>query len=147
MTSNAAEKLIEALTMLLEGYRELQESLEEDLGVESEELEDESSSEASAEVEGALVTEMRSVIEMVMEGEDFASEEVATLISTMTDALEEIDPDVFEADESEEDEDEEVEEDIEIYEDDEDLDDLDEDDLGDDDDDDYEEEDEEEDDD
>jgi hypothetical protein len=109
----AAEKIIDALTQLLEGYAELQESLEADFGASGAEEEDET----SAELDAALVTEVRSALESVIENEDFSAEEVASVISAFTDALQEIDPDVFE-EEKDEDEDEEDDNDDDDYDDD-----------------------------
>ena len=96
----AAEKIIEALTQLMEGYAELQESLEDDFGSSLE-----GDDKVSAELDAALVTEMRAAIESVIENEDYTAEEVASVISTMTDGLQEIDPDVFATEEDEEAED------------------------------------------
>ncbi|MCB0321335.1 MAG: hypothetical protein KDD60_10460, partial [Bdellovibrionales bacterium] len=76
------------------------------------------------EIDAALVTEIRACIEAVMDSEDYAADELATLVSIAQDALEDIDPDVFE----EAEEDEESDEDV-VYEDDEDFSDLEDDDL------------------
>jgi hypothetical protein len=117
----AAEKIIDALTQLLEGYAELQESLEADFGASASEEEEET----SAELDAALVTEVRSALESVIENEDYSAEEVASVISAFTDALQEIDPDVFEDEKDEEDDDDdyddddEEDDDIEIEDDDE----------------------------
>lgn len=116
MTSKAAEKIIEALTQLMEGYCELQEAVENDYGA-TEANEDDEGGELNAEADAALVTEMRAAIEAVLEAEDYTPDEFGSIISTLTDALEEIDPDVFEksfGDEEDEDEDYE-EDDLEDY--------------------------------
>lgn len=105
----AAEKIIDALTQLLEGYAELQESLEADFGTSASEEEEET----SAELDAALVTEVRSALESVIENEDYSAEEVASVISAFTDALQEIDPDVFEDEKEEEDDDEDYDDDDE----------------------------------
>jgi len=133
MSTKAADKIIDALVQLLEGYSDLQQAVEEDLGLdlEKEGLEDEEI-ELNPEMDAAMVTELRFVIETVMETEDYSAEEVASLVSNLTDALEEIDPDVFETEDIEIDIDEE-DDDIEDYDDD--LDDDYEDDLDEDDDD------------
>jgi hypothetical protein len=125
MTTKASEKIIEALTQLVEGFAELQEQLEQDYGSESqeEESEDEESEEASG-LEEALVTEIRAAVESVIENEDCAPEDLATVISALTDALGEIAPEVFTEEGEEESEDEEEE-----YEDDDDDIDLDDDDY------------------
>lgn len=120
MATKGAAKIIEALTQLMEGYVELQQSVERDFG--SREGEDEG--ELSSEVDTAIVTEVRAAVESVMEDEDYSAEEMASVISMLTDALEEIDPDVFNQDEDDEEEEEDEDED----EDDDDDTDLDEDD-------------------
>ena len=99
------------------------------------------------EVDAAIVTELRTSIETVIDTEDYAPEEIASALSSLSEALEEIDPDVF-ASEEEDDEDEEYEDDdLEELDDLDDLDDYEDDDYEDDDyeedDEDYEEEEEE----
>jgi len=119
MTSKAAEKIIEALTQLMEGYCELQEAVENDYGA-SGTSEDDEGGELNAEADAALVTEMRAAIESVLEAEDYTPDEFGSIISTLTDALEEIDPDVFEKSfdgDDDEDEDYDDDEDLEEYED------------------------------
>jgi ribonuclease E len=132
MASKAAEKIIDALTQLVEGFAELQESIE--IGVPAGD-EDESDDaieeiEAGEDVEDALVAELRTSIESVIENEDCSPEDLASIISALTDALEEIDPDVFasSADDEDEDEDDSTDTDEEYDEDDEDYDDSEEDD-------------------
>ena len=95
MGMKGAEKIIDALTQLMDGYCELQEAIERDYGGRGEEAE-EGATELSSEVDAALVTEIRAAIETVMEEEDYSAEEIASVISILTDSLEEIDPDVFE---------------------------------------------------
>ena len=105
MATKGAGKIIEALTQLMEGYVELQQSVERDFGG----REGAEEGELSSEVDSAIVTEVRAAVESVMEDEDYSAEEMASVISMLTDALEEIDPDVF----NQEEEDEEEEEDDE----------------------------------
>jgi len=110
MVMKASEKIIDGLTQLVEGFVELQESVEEEFGAELEDdLVARPSSEVSVEMEAAIVTELRAALEVVMDSEDFATDEMAALVSSLSDALEEIDPDVFESS---------SEEDEEIYDDD-----------------------------
>lgn len=109
MNSKASEKIIDALTQLMEGYIELQESIEEEYGSSSMTDDDDDESSVSEEVDAAIVTEIRAALEAVMESEDYSPEELASVISTMTDAIEEIAPDVFEEDEEEDDDDEDYE--------------------------------------
>lgn len=123
MTTKAAEKIIDALTQLMEGYCELQEAVENDYGSadkDDDDDDDESSGELNAEADAAIVNEMRAALEAVIEAEDYTPDEIASVISTMTDALEEIDPDVFEKESEDEDEeeyeDDDEDEDLEEYE-------------------------------
>jgi DNA-binding FrmR family transcriptional regulator len=120
MSTKAAEKIIEALTELVQGFAELQEQLENDFGTKSEEDEtdDNESEEASSELQDALVTEVRAAVESVIENEDCAPEDIASVISALTGALEEVAPEVFaeeeEAEEGKESEDEDDEDDEDI---------------------------------
>jgi hypothetical protein len=124
MSTKAAEKIVEALTQLVEGFAELQEHLESEYGAESEEDEGAEGEEETSDLEDALVTEVRAAVESVIENEDCAPEDLASIISALTGALEEVAPEVF-AEEAEEEQEEEYSD-----EDDEDEDiDLDEDDL------------------
>lgn len=123
MSTKGAEKIIDALTQLMEGYCELQESVERDYGGRSAE---EAPDELSSEVDAALVTELRAAIESVMEEEDYSVEELASVVSMLTDSLEEIDPDVFDQSGKLAEEDEEDDDDVDDY--DEDDDEVDEDD-------------------
>ena len=120
MSSKATEKIIDALTQLVEGFAELQERLEEDYDpdVESDEetpSEGEEKEEGASNLEEALVTEVRAAVEAVIENEDCAPEDLASIVSALSDALEEIDPEVFAhgavAEEEEEEEDEDYEDD------------------------------------
>jgi hypothetical protein len=68
---------------------------------------------------------MRATLEAVMDAEDYSADEVATFISVAQDALEEIDPDVFEEVEEESASGEAVEDEDEYYVDDDSEDDFD----------------------
>ena len=135
MKKQATDKLIESIAQLFEAYSELREKIQEEYDVEeNEDEEDEEISEASIEMEAAIVNELRAAIESVMDTEDVPAEDLALLLSTMSDALEEIAPDVFaseEGEEEEEDEDledldeDEVDEDFDYDDEDEELEDLD----------------------
>lgn len=142
MAKEIQEKLIEAISQLVESYSELRESAEAEFQEDRDEDEDELDPvELETGIDATIVSEMRLAIESVIDSEDFAPDEFAILLGAMSDALEEIDPDVFEA-EIEEDEEIEPLEDLEEEADlDEDFDDFDEED--DDDDDEYYDEDEE----
>ena len=63
---------------------------------------DDDTSDLNAEIDAAMITEMRASLEAVIDNEDFSPEEIASALSSLTEALKEIDPDVFEAEEEEE---------------------------------------------
>jgi hypothetical protein len=129
MSSKASEKIIEAVTLLVEGFAELQEGLAEEYGVTEEGEEEVEAEEGEANgFNDALVTELRAVVESVIDNEDCGPEDLATILSALGGALEEVAPEVFAQDESEGAEEEEEEEEDEEYEDEEDLD-IEEDDL------------------
>jgi hypothetical protein len=134
MSSKASEKIIEAVTLLVEGFAELQENAEEygiteDTG-EEDEANDEADEGAANGFNDALVTELRAVVESVIDNEDCGPEDLATILSALGGALEEVAPEVFAQGEGEssegaegEDEEYEDEEDLDIDEDDYDYDD------------------------
>lgn len=129
MTTKAAEKIIDGLTQLMEGFFELRQMVREDLGAtvgEEDDAETVADPDVDAEVEAAIANELRATLETILENEDFSSEELAGMISGLTEALEEVDPDVF-AEEAEQGEYDEDEDEYDL-DDDDDLDDLDEDD-------------------
>jgi hypothetical protein len=116
MATKSTEKIIEALSLLLEGYAELQE----DVGDDDVDIDDDDEEEETEVSESGLVHEVRTAIESVMEGEDYSSADIASLLSTVTEALQEIDPSVFEdaeeeVEEEDEDEDFEVDDDDDEY--------------------------------
>jgi hypothetical protein len=130
MTTKATEKIIDALTQLVEGFAELQQKLEDDFnpGSADDDSDEESDDEEpSSDVEEALVTEVRAAVEAVIENEDCAPEDLASIVSALTDCLAEIDPELFTQEEEEEGEEDEnlEEEDEDEDEDDIDLDDED----------------------
>ena len=119
----ATEKIMDALSMLLEGFTELQDSVEEELGSD-EDSDDDTDATENPDIESGIIAELRIALESVIETEDYTTEDFAALISTLTETLEEIDPEIFEQDDSESDEDEyDDEDDDDDSEDDEDLDD------------------------
>jgi len=124
MSTKAAEKIVEALTQLVEGFAELQEHLEGEYGVEADEDEsDDDEEKESSDLEDALVTEVRAAVESVIENEDCAPEDLASIISALTGALEEIAPEIFaEGEEQQEEEKEDEDDDIDLDDDDDDYD-------------------------
>lgn len=126
MSKKAVEKIADSLAQFLEGYTELKAKLDDEYGVENDETEiDDEETETTEEFDAALITELKAAIETALESEDYSPDILANAIVSMTEALEEIDPDIFES--SDDDEDEEEEEDD--IDDDLDDDDLDEDEL------------------
>lgn len=91
----ASDKIIDALSQLLEGFKEIQQNVQGEVG--EDDTEQDAEVESSPEVEAALVTEMRGAIEAAIENTDASPEEFGELIASMTEALEEIDPDIFES--------------------------------------------------
>lgn len=90
-------KLDQALRDLIEAYAELEQELEEKCG------EDE-------EAFGAAVIEaLETSIESAIEDQESSSGFVAAVLSSLSEALEQIDPSAFEGEEGEEDEEEEYE--------------------------------------
>jgi hypothetical protein len=106
MASKVTRKITEALSDLLQAYSELLEGLQAEFGI-SEDSETEPSEEAADELESSLVNEVRAALELVMDQDDYAADDIAALITSLTEALEEIDPTIFEAVEEEEEADEE----------------------------------------
>jgi hypothetical protein len=129
MTKKATGKITDGLAMLMEGFAELQQAVQAEFEVEDEASEEKEDEEQTAEMEAALVTEVRAAMEFVLEGEECSTEDLATMISSITDALQEIDPEVFEAEEGEEEEEVEFDDDEDFDDDDlyEDLEELEED--------------------
>ena len=122
----ATDKIIDALSQLLEGYKELHEHLQGELGSE-EETEEAEEDDSNPELDAAVVTEMRGAIEAALEGADVTAEDFGEVIAAMTEALEEIDPDIFEGASSEEEDEDLDDEDLDEIDDlDEDYDDTDE---------------------
>jgi hypothetical protein len=136
------DKIIEGMTELLEGFVELHTKIESDFDASAVDFEDETNADLRIEIDAAIVTEMRATLESVMDTEDYTSEQIATFLTVMQDALEEIDPDVFEQEEDElaisEEEEEFEDDDLEDFDDDDlEYDDEEDDDEDDDDDDEY----------
>ena len=127
MSKKAVEKIADSLAQFLEGYTELKAKLDDEYGVEKDETEiEDEETETTEEFDAALITELKAAIETALESEDYSPDVLANAIVSMTEALEEIDPDIFESSDDDEDEEEEEEDDID---DDLDDDDLDEDEL------------------
>jgi len=125
MASKVTRKITEALSDLLQAYSELLEGLQAEFGI-SEDSETEPSEEAADELESSLINEVRAALELVMDQDDYAADDIAALITSLTEALEEIDPTIFEAAEEEEGEEAEEDDDEDYVVDDEDEDEYDE---------------------
>ena len=102
MGSKITRKITDALSELLEGYTELLESLEDEYP--TDDIGDVDSND-ELDIESSLITEVRAALELVMESEDYSPDDIASLITSMTEALEEIDPSIFEQEEGEEEDD------------------------------------------
>lgn len=106
----SANKLVDGLSDFLEAFKEVEARLKDEYGDESED-----------EITSGLITELASAAEVIIDSEDHSSAFIASAASTLTDALKELDPDVFERGEEEEeddDEDDEDDDDIDLDEDD-----------------------------
>ena len=128
MTNRATEKIMEALSQLLEGFAELQDSLDTEYGEDSDDDDDKDTDDVEiTDPDAAIIKELKIAIEGSIETDDYTPEEIANLIAALTEALEEVDPNVF-SDGSDDDEEEtEEEDDDEDYDDDDDDLDLDDD--------------------
>jgi ribonuclease E len=98
MSPKISEKITDALAELMEAFAELQQSVSKSIkdGDDDDDTEENDEDKVmSAEQDEALVAEVRTALESALESEDVSPEEFATLLSSLTEALEEIDPDVF----------------------------------------------------
>ncbi|MCB9030369.1 MAG: hypothetical protein H6619_04900 [Deltaproteobacteria bacterium] len=102
MAKTAGDKISNGLAQLLAGFAELEEMLEEDYGSDPED----------EELAAAIVSELTAAIDTVIDGEDYTPAFIAQVISTLGDALEEMDPSIFEDSEEEEESEELDEEDL-----------------------------------
>ncbi len=91
----SANKMVEGLSAFFAAYKEVEERLTEDYG-----------SEAEEEITSGLITELASAAEIIVDSEDYSSAYMASAVTSLTEALKELDPDIFEHKEEEEDEDE-----------------------------------------
>ena len=94
MRNKASDKITEALAQLMEGLTELDEEVksQHNMDPETEELED---PDIAAEIEAEIITEVRAAVETLMDTDDYSSEEIANLVTSLREALQEIDPSVF----------------------------------------------------
>lgn len=130
MTTKAAEKIISGITEALAGFEELKTSIEEDISAGPASGGKKQSAKAIAtEIAAAISLEMRSILDTIVEEEEQSVETLAAFSAALTDAIEELDPDVF--DSEDEDEDDEVDEDDDDDSDDDDDDDFDDEEDGD----------------
>ena len=113
------DKMMEALSLFMEGYQEMQAKISEDHSSEDDELEED-----NPEVESEIINQTRLALEGVIDGEDYSTEEIAAVIAHLMEAIQEIDPDVFDVDEEDSSDEDDPEEDDELLFD-EDLEDLD----------------------
>ena len=77
------EKIVEALSQLIEAYAELQEQLETEYGsasTDDDDAADTDINEVSAEVDAAMIAELKAAMETVIDTEDFSPEEFARFL-------------------------------------------------------------------
>ena len=107
MAEKINEKLTEALTLLFEGFFELKEQAENDYSAKNVEEEDDFDDEEMLDdIDSAVAVEFKKAFEAVLDAEDYTPNDIADLMSVMTEALQEIAPDVFEDGDDDEDGDE-----------------------------------------
>lgn len=85
MAKNASDRIIEGLTTLLQGFSDLEDMIETDYGTTSDD----------EEFSSHMITEISAAIETVIEDEDYTPEYIASVVSALMGALEELDPDIF----------------------------------------------------
>ena len=98
MIETARARMIQALSALQQAFDELEAALEAGVVADIREgrVTLKNDSDLQAEYEAQLVGESRVVVESVLEDSDWSTDDLASVIATLTDALEEIDPDLFE---------------------------------------------------
>ena len=137
--SKTTEQFADAIALLMESYTKFTKSSlgfgndeDEDEDEELEDDDDDSEGAISEELKAGLINSARDAIEMVMDSEDHSTRDIANVISALTEAIQDIDPDVYgtqEFEEIEDEDDEDEDDDDDLFEDDdfEDFDDEDED--------------------
>ncbi len=111
----SSNKLADSLTAYFSAYKALEETLQEDYGTES-----------SNDLSAALVGEVSSALETVLDSDEFSPTFVGSSVKILIEALEDLDPEMFEASGKDEDkdtdddsseDDEEIEDEDELFED------------------------------
>ena len=113
MTIKSIEKVTETLAKLLQAYEELRNSAESQVQVAAKHADsdaetdlDDEAIEAEIEIEETVSSDIKAAVDGLLDNGDHSVEDLAILISHLTEALEQIDPDVFgmedEADDEEE---------------------------------------------
>lgn len=101
--SKSQNKLIDGFSTLLEGFKELEEKLA-----------DEYDTDSGEELSSAMVSEISTAIDEIVDQDEHSPTFMASVVSTLTEALKELDPEIFEhSEEEEEDEDEDGDDDVE----------------------------------
>jgi hypothetical protein len=112
---DAYTKLDQALKDLIEAYTEIESELDDKHGDDEESF------------STAIIEVLETAVESAIDEQDSDTRSIATILSNLSEALEQLDPSAFDAEETEDaDEDEEEDEDYDIDDDDEDLEELDE---------------------
>ena len=91
MKTQAHQRMMGAMIQLLEGYADFQGELEKEAADSNAELDE---AEEDPVIRG-LAEEMKSVLVEVLDREDYATRDLAMPLAMLTEALDEIDPDVF----------------------------------------------------
>lgn len=105
------EKLVQSLTSFFSNYRELEDVAYKDV---KDSDDSEQAVAASNEAYDKVVGELQQSLTTVLEREPYSTEEIAGAMSCLIEALEEIDPDLFEELDEEDDDDEDEEDDDEF---------------------------------
>ncbi len=94
MAQESTRSMIEGLSLFLEGFIRNQYELQEEFGATGT-TDGSAAVKDGIDLDTAVVIEMRAVMEGIMEAEDYSPEELAALTAVMTDAIEQISPEVF----------------------------------------------------
>jgi uncharacterized coiled-coil protein SlyX len=121
MDNKTLDKLTKAMNGLISGFQAVEEDVkaQHDIDPESDDINDDP--EKLAEINTGVVSEVRTILENLIDEDEYSTEEIAKVLTALSEALQEIDPDVFDGSEDEEEEEDE-DDDLDLDEDDDDLD-------------------------
>ena len=126
MDNKTLDKLIKSMNGLIAGFQAVEEDVkaQHDIDPESDDLNDDP--EKLAEINTGVISEVRTILETMIDDDEYSAEEIGKVLTALSEALQEIDPDVFDASDDDEEDDDESD-DVDYDEDDDDDLDLDED--------------------